>query len=67
MADETTNNLEADSSLGRYRIVKPLGAGGMGEVYLAEDAKLGRFATLKILPFEVSTDAERIRRFAGAS
>ena len=63
MADEKANNLKIDSSLGRYRIVKALGAGGMGEVFLAEDAELGRFAALKILPLEVSTDAERIRRF----
>jgi len=63
MADEKANNLKIDSSLGRYRIVKALGAGGMGEVFLAEDAELGRHAALKILPFEVSTDAERIRRF----
>jgi Tol biopolymer transport system component/tRNA A-37 threonylcarbamoyl transferase component Bud32 len=47
-----------------YRIASPLGAGGMGEVYLAEDTRLRRRVALKLLPASVSQDAERMRRFA---
>ena len=63
MTDEKTNNPADGQTLGRYRILQKLGAGGMGEVFLAEDAELERKVALKILPAEVSMDAERIRRF----
>ncbi|CAN5859012.1 hypothetical protein BH20ACI4_BH20ACI4_13130 [soil metagenome] len=46
-----------------YKIEKQIGAGGMGEVYLAHDDKLNRKVALKILPAEFAADAERIKRF----
>ncbi len=55
--------LNAGARLGRYEIRSRLGAGGMGEVYLAEDTRLGRKVALKILPASVATDSERMQRF----
>jgi serine/threonine protein kinase/Tol biopolymer transport system component len=55
--------LTAGTRLGPYEIVTPLGAGGMGEVYRARDAKLGRDVALKILPDTVAQDADRVARF----
>jgi serine/threonine protein kinase len=56
-------SLAAGATLAHYRIVSQLGAGGMGEVYLAEDLNLERPVALKILPSEVCRDADRMRRF----
>ncbi len=50
-------------SLGPYRVISQLGAGGMGEVYLAQDTRLGRKVALKLLPPYFITDTERVRRF----
>jgi eukaryotic-like serine/threonine-protein kinase len=55
--------LSPGSKLGPYEIVSLLGAGGMGEVYLAQDARLGRSAALKILPDQFSCDVQRMARF----
>ena len=49
--------------LGHYEIAAPLGAGGMGEIYLAQDTRLGRRVALKLLPVQFTADAERLRRF----
>jgi len=48
---------------GAYEVVSQLGAGGMGEVYLAKDSKLKRQVALKVLPADVANDRERLARF----
>ncbi len=55
--------LSAGDQLGPYKILASIGAGGMGEVYRAQDAKLGRDVALKVLPAEMAHDPERLARF----
>ena len=55
--------MEPETTIGGYRVVSLLGAGGMGEVYRAHDPKLDREVAIKILPEEMSADPERIARF----
>src|SRR2546428_8537997 len=49
--------------IGHYTIVDRLGAGGMGEVYLAQDTRLGRKVAIKLLPTHFAQDADHLRRF----
>ncbi len=58
-----STRLRSGTILGHYRIVAPLGAGGMGEVFKAHDTKLDRAVALKVLPADVVRDTERVRRF----
>lgn len=56
--------LFAGQQIGPYKIISPLAAGGMGEVYLAQDSRLGRKIALKLLPPDFARDQHRVRRFA---
>jgi serine/threonine protein kinase/tetratricopeptide (TPR) repeat protein len=55
--------LAAGTRLGPYEILAPLGAGGMGEVYRARDAKLDRDVAIKVLPESVAADPDTLTRF----
>jgi len=56
-------NLISGTKLGRYEIRSKIGAGGMGEVYLAQDTELDHKVALKILPADVAANQDRMRRF----
>src|SRR6202162_5299768 len=55
--------LSSGQRLGPYEVLAPLGAGGMGEVYRALDPRLGREIAIKVLPTELASDPERLKRF----
>jgi len=64
LADSLTQTeLGPGNSIGSYEIISRLGSGGMGDIYLAEDTRLGRKAALKTLPAHFTKDPERVRRF----
>jgi serine/threonine protein kinase len=56
-------DLLVGQTIGHYKISKRIGAGGMGDVYLATDMTAGRKAALKLLPMRFTSDAERLKRF----
>ncbi|MEP7037431.1 MAG: serine/threonine-protein kinase, partial [Acidobacteriota bacterium] len=58
-----TKNLEAGKSFGHYKIIKQIGAGGMGEVYLAKDTKLDRRVAVKILNEKFAKHESNLNRF----
>jgi eukaryotic-like serine/threonine-protein kinase len=55
--------LESGKTIGSYEVISFISRGGMGEVYLAEDKRLGRKVALKLLPASFTTDGDRLRRF----
>ncbi|HEU5458910.1 MAG TPA: protein kinase, partial [Pyrinomonadaceae bacterium] len=63
LAGETTSEFVAGQTVGRYEILCSLGAGGMGQIYLARDAQLGRNIALKLISQEFATDPRRVLRF----
>jgi serine/threonine protein kinase/Tol biopolymer transport system component len=59
----SVQKLKAGDSIGQYRIKRPIGRGGMGEVYLAEHTGQNRFVALKVLPEHFLSHEQRIERF----
>ena len=55
--------IEAGKTLGNYKVLSAIGAGGMGEVYCAHDARLDRKVAIKVLPADFAADGDRLRRF----
>src|SRR2546428_12869016 len=55
--------LAPGAQLGPYEVVGPIGAGAMGEVYRAQDRRLGRDVAIKVLPIVFAADPDRVRRF----
>jgi serine/threonine protein kinase/Tfp pilus assembly protein PilF len=63
IADDQGAKVVAGQSIGHYKITVPLGAGGMGEVFLADDSRLGRKVALKFLSTHFPQDKRHLRRF----
>src|SRR5580698_141191 len=61
--DSCVQELSAGTLLGHYRVVRPLGQGGMGVVYEAEDQKLGRSVAIKLLPEATRREPAALERF----
>ena len=61
--EQTSKELSVNTTLSHYRIISKLGAGGMGEVYRARDARLDRDVAIKVLPASLSNDEDRLKRF----
>ena len=57
------DELLVKGTLGHFEVIRSLGHGAMGEVYLAQDVTLGRLVALKVLPTQFQGDTERVRRF----
>jgi serine/threonine protein kinase/Tfp pilus assembly protein PilF len=62
-SNKSMGSLIAGAQIGHYQLLEPLGRGGMGEVHLAFDTRLGRKVAVKLLPAKFTTDASRVRRF----
>ena len=63
LENNPVNGRKVETTLGHFHIKALLGAGGMGDVYLAEDTRLGRKVALKLLNAESTGDPERVQRF----
>ena len=63
MTDLNKSELREGNTVSHYRILSKIGSGGMGEVFRARDSRLDRDVAIKVLPSELSTDTDRLRRF----